>query len=376
MGHEIQRVIVRQVSVPLAREVSGSGYTKATRDTVLVELETADGVTGRVYAGDERDAQELVAGVLIEDLAPIVVGEDPFHVERLWEQLFAQSTMATDRGIFMHALGALDTAIWDTIGRALGEPLFRVWGGYRDSLPIIAIGGYYEAGRGLDDLAAEAREYEAMGLAGMKLKVGGASVARDIERLQRVTEATGEEFVIACDSNRAWRTPDAVAFAEQAHSFNIEWLEEPIAWYDEARGMRAVRHRTNVPVSAGQSEITPHGCRRLIEADAVDYVNFDASLGGGPTAWRKVAAMAGLHGIAMGHHEEPHVAMHLLASTPTGTFVECFHPDIDPVWYELVVDPPAPKNGMIEVPKQPGIGLELDDGFIAEHTVETAAYPD
>lgn len=375
MDLTIDRVRVTPVSVPLDRAVSGSGYTKATRDTLVVEIDTDAGVTGRVYAGDERDHQRSVAAMIVDDLAPAIVGEDAASVEARWAQLFERATTATDHATAMHAVGAVDTAIWDTIGRALDTPLYQVWGAYRDRLPMIAIGGYYEDGRELADLAAEAREYESMGLAGMKLKVGGAPIERDIDRLHRVREATGEEFVIACDSNRAWSVADAIAFAEAARDYEIEWLEEPVVWYDEYRGMRLVRERTGVPVTAGQSEITPHGCRQLLEADAVDGLNFDASLGGGPTAWRKVAGLAELNGVTIGHHEEPHIAMHLLAATAQGTYVECFHPDIDPVWYEMVVDTPAPENGSIALPDAPGIGLRLDQGFIDTHGSEPRSHP-
>lgn len=375
MDRAIERIEVTMVSVPLSRVVSGSGYTKTTRDTVVVEVETSAGLTGRVYAGDERDRQAAVAEVIVDELAPVVIGEDPLMVERLWEYLFARATAADDRSIFMHGLGALDTALWDTIGRCLDEPLYRVWGGYRDSLPMIAIGGYYEEDRDIGDLVAEAREYEAMGLAGMKLKVGGATIDRDIERLRRVSEATGDEFVVACDSNRAWSVAEAVEFAERAQPFDMAWLEEPVAWFDEYRGMREVRRQTGVPVCAGQSEITPYGCRQLLDAAAVDYLNFDASLGGGPTAWRKAAGAAHLNTVGMGHHEEPHIAMHLLASIPHGTFAECFHPDIDPVWYQLVDNPPSPENGSIDLPDGPGIGVDLDDEFIAEYTVGTLGHP-
>lgn len=374
MGLAVERVGVSMVSVPLPRVVSGSGYTKATRNTVVVDVETTTGVTSRVYAGDERDEQRAVAEMIVDELAPVVVGEDPFRVERLWADLFDRVPTVDDPAVYMHALGALDTALWDTIGCCLDEPLYRIWGGYRDSLPLIAIGGYYEENRDPSELAAEAREYEAMGLAGMKLKVGGATIDGDIERLRRVTDATTDGFEVACDSNRAWSVAEAVEFAERARPFDIAWLEEPVAWFDEYRGMREVRRQTGVPVTAGQSEITPYGCRQLLDADAVDYLNFDASLGGGPTAWRKVAGAAHLTSVSMGHHEEPHVAMHLLASVPHGTFVECFHPDIDPVWYDLVENTPSPENGAIELPGGPGLGLNLNEEFLAEYTVDTMAY--
>jgi len=131
--------------------------------------------------------------------------------------------------------------------------------------------------------------------------------------------------------------------------------------------MCEVRRRTGVPVAAGQSESTAADCRQLIEADAVDVINLDASIAGGPTQWRKVAATADVYGIDMAHHEEPHVSMHLLASIPNGCYAECFHPTLDPVWHEGYWDPPTVTDEVVTLPDEPGLGLEVDESFVATH---------
>lgn len=374
----ITDVEVTPIAVPVEAAVSGSSYAKEQRGTMVVTVSTDEGVVGRTYSGDVTDSSPEKGARLVEfvreHIRPLVVGEPLLSTEAIWERSFARSSrffayQPEDRLLYIHAIGAVDIAIWDAIGKTLDVPLYRLWGGYRDSLPIIAIGGYYEENKGTDDLLAEMEEYEEMGLAGVKLKVGGRSVERDLERLQTVREGMGRDFVVACDANQGYSIEEAVAFAETAREYDIKWFEEPVVWHDQYAGMREVRRRTGVPVTAGQSESTASACRRLIEADAVDIINLDASIAGGPTVWRKVAAMADVHNVRMAHHEEPHVAMHLLSSIPNGLYAECFHPAIDPVWYRLIENPPTIADGRLHLPDGPGFGIDLDEGFIEEYAV-------
>lgn len=367
---KVTQLSVTPVSCPLDRVVTGSHYVKDRRSTVVVTVETDEGVVGRTYSGDERDGQDELVRLIRDVLAPIVEGRDVFSTEQLWEEMVAESPFAGNKNLFMHALSAIDTALWDTIGKALDIPLYELWGGYRDSVPLIAIGGYYEDGKTIDDLVEEMLEFQEMGLAGVKLKVGGATPERDLKRLDAVQEALDSEFKIACDANQGWTTDEAVKFAEEAKAYGIEWFEEPVRWDNQYKGMREVRRRTGITVCAGQSEIAPSGCRRLMEHDAVDILNFDGSWGGGPTGWRKAAAAADLEGVQMAHHEEPQLSAHLLAAIPNGMYAECFHPDIDPVWYEMVEEGPTLKDGELHLPDEPGFGLTLNDDFIEKYTVE------
>ncbi len=367
------------IAVPMEAEIKGSSYQKEYRGTLVVRVETDTDVVGEVYSGDildtEIDKADQLVSFVENDIADALIGEDLFRMEANWEELLSRSRrlftyQAGARQLFVHAIGTVDIALWDAIGKATGQPLYRLWGGYREELPIIAIGGYYGDGRTIDDLVDEMNEYEELGLAGVKLKVGGKSPERDLERLAAIREAMGEDFFIACDANQGYETDEAIEFARGAEQYDIEWFEEPVVWHDQYAGMRTVRNRSTIPVTAGQSESTVEACRRLIEGDVVDIINLDASIAGGPTAWRKVANMADAFGFAMAHHEEPHIAMHLLASIPNGRAVECFHPDFDPIWYELVRDRPAVSDGTLKLPDDPGIGLEIDRDFVEEHTIE------
>lgn len=375
---EITDVSATPVVLPTEGSVEASSYSKGGRGTTMVTLETDGDVTGYVHSGDILDSNPERAATLksyIEDhVAPHVVGQDLFAVERGWEAAFEGSSKFSaynynSRQLYVHALGAVDIARWDAIGKATGQPLYKLWGGYRDSLPIIAIGGYYKEG-GDDDLRRDVAEYQRLGFGGLKLKVGGRSPERDLERLAVVAEAADDDFEVMCDANQGYSVEEAIEFAEGAREYDIGWFEEPVAWYDQYAGMAEVRQRTGVPVTAGQSESAASACRRLVEEEAVDIVNMDASIGGGPTQWRKVAKMAELNGVSMAHHEEPQISMHLLASIPNGLYAEAFHPDIDPVWWELVSDKPEISDGTIDLPDAPGLGVGYDESLIEEHAVD------
>src|SRR5262249_37143573 len=133
--------------------------------------------------------------------------------------------------------------------------------------------------------------------------------------------------------------------------------------------MRDVRFGAGVRVCAGQSELSASGCRDLMEAGSIDVCNFDASWSGGPTEWRRVASIASSYDVAMGHHEEPQVASHLLPSIPRGTCVECFHPYRDPIWCNLVANRPELEEGEMRLSDRPGLGWELDEEYIEYHRV-------
>ena len=167
---------------------------------------------------------------------------------------------------------------------------------------------------------------------------------------------------------RGWSAPDAVRFARLVEPLDIRWFEEPCHWYDDAALIARVRQATRIPVAAGQSEITSHGVRRLVDAGAVDVVNIDASECGGVTEWRRAAALATAAGLEIAHHEESQVAAQLLAAVPRATYVECFaDPERDPVWQTMWANRPAVKDGMMEVSSGPGFGLLLDDALISRY---------
>ena len=370
----IERIETVALRVPLHKRYSGSAYSMVNRCTIITRLYTHEGIIGEVYTGDTDAEQDIIVRIIHEELAPALVGQDAMYPERCW-QLMQPSTydILRDRGLALQAIACIDAAIWDAFGKALGLPLFRLWGAYREELPIIVIGGYY----GLDrvQIMEQMQRYVQMGFAGCKFKVGGASPKEDAERVKAAREAAGNDFILLVDANQGYTRDQAVDFARRVDDLGIRWFEEPCRWMNDRRWMRDVRYMTGLRVAAGQSEFTVAGVRDLIVDEAIDVCNFDSSWSGGPTVWRKVAGLAAAFGVEMGHHEELQVSAHLLASIPHGTYAECFDQDRDPIFWGLFKNHPIIANGMYALPEGPGFGLELDTDFIERYRVGTFVTP-
>ena len=363
----IEAIETTCIRVPLRRVYKGSHYHMTHRSTVIVRV-MADGLAGEAYAGDEDSGLLDIARIIGAEIAPALIGEDAMAVERCWELARpATFDILRDRRLGLVACAGVDLAIWDLVGKALGQPLWRVWGGYTRSRPMIAIGGYYEPDANIEAQITELRE---LGVAGVKFKVGGLRPEEDAARFKRARAAAGPDFLLAADANQGWSPVEAVQFARLVEEDDLMWFEEPCRWHNDRAAMRDVRYQSGARVCAGQSEFSASGCRDLMVAGAIDVCNFDASWSGGPTEWRRVAALAHSFDVMMGHHEEPQVASHLLASIPNGGYVECFHPDRDPIWWELIANRPALHDGMLELSYAPGLGWELDADYIDHHRVD------
>lgn len=367
----ITRTETIPISVPLKETFRGSYYSMSHRATLITKVYTDEGLTGVAYNGDEVDTQHEIARIINEELFPLVEGMDPVLIERCWEAMLPPTyDILRNRRLVIQAISAVDSALWDVVGQVAGLPNYRLWGGYRDEIPIVAIGGYQ--GKSDVELAAEVEWYIEAGIAGCKMKVGGRGLTpeEDARRFIVMRKAGGNDFVLMADANQAYTVDEALRFVRLVEDHNLRWFEEPVHWYNDRRAMREVRVKSGVPVAAGQSENSRVGALDLIEDGAVDVCNFDSSWSGGPTEWRKVAAVAQAHGVEMGHHEEPQIAAHLLASIPHGTYVEAFHPDRDPLFWNLIANRSEIKDGMYPLPSGPGWGLELDEEYIAKYRVD------
>lgn len=364
----IERIETVPIRVPLGRIYRGSYYEMSHRSTIVTRVFTQEGIVGEAYAGDEDAGLLEIDAIIHDEIAPRLLGADAMAIERCWELSRAATlNILRDRRLGLVAQACVDLALWDAIGKALGQPLWRLWGGYRDRLPMISIGGYYGGDGSIADEIAALRE---RGMAGMKFKVGGRDPDTDARRFLEAREAAGPDFVLAADANQGWTREEAIRFAKLVDHADLRWFEEPCRWHNDRRAMRDVRMMGGVAVCAGQTEFSAGGCRDLMVDGAIDVCNFDASWSGGPTEWRRVAAMALSFDVSMAHHEEPQVAAHLLASISNGTYVECFEPDRDPVWWNLVANRPELCDGELVLPTAPGLGWELDEDYIEHHRVE------
>lgn len=362
----IERIEVVPVRAPLPRRFQGSNYSMTTRCTIITRVYTSSGLVGEAYNGDTDEDQARIVGIIRDEIAPNVIGRSALAIEACWEAMLPSTyDILRDRSLSLQAMACVDTALWDTVGKALGLPLYQLWGNCRDRLTAICIGGYYSDDEA--DIARQIERYASLGFGGCKFKVGGRTPREDARRVQLAREAAGNEFVLMVDANQGYSRADAIAFARLIAEYDIRWFEEPCRWLNDRLSMRDVRLAAGISVAAGQSESTRAGLRDLLAAGAVDVCNADASWIGGPTEWRRIAALASAYEVEMAHHEEPQVSAHLLASIPHGTYLETFDPERDPIFWNMIANRREFENGEYAVPRGAGLGLELDPDYVERY---------
>jgi D-arabinonate dehydratase len=359
------------VSVPLRVPTAFATTVVTTREYLLVAVETDDGRFGTGFTVGGRVAGEAqIIQAAVEHLAPMVVGEPEWAVERLWERMFTSTVIIGRRGAVVRAISAIDIALWDLMGKEVGKPLYQMLGGHRDAVPAYASGGYYREGKGLDGLAVEVSNYVANGFDAVKMKVGRLSPAEDAARVRAAREAIGPDVKLAVDANNGWpNVKAAIRAVREMEESDLWWVEEPLA-ADDIAGAAAVAQVLDVPVANGELEATRWGFRALLDAGAADIVQADASVAGGITEWMRIAHLAGALDVPVAPHWIPNIHVHLVAAVPNGLTVEYFHLSEDVLNFErLVAEPLQPAGGVIPVPPGPGLGIVYDRAAVTSFTI-------
>jgi L-alanine-DL-glutamate epimerase-like enolase superfamily enzyme len=336
-------------------------YTDVTRSFVIIE--TDQGLTGLGvgYGGE-------VARATIKKLEPLLLGEDPIDVERLWHKMWVPKTIGR-RGLTTRAISSIDIALWDIRAKAANMPLYKLLGGFRDRVPTYIAGGYYEEGKGLQELAKEMDDNVRLGARGVKMKVGGLSIAEDVERIRVVRDAVGPDIKLMIDANCAYRWYEAVQLARKVEPYDIFWFEEPVA-PDDYAGLAKVARATTIPVATGENEYTRYGFRDLIKNDCAAILTPDAKVVGGVTEFMKVVALAQAEDLAIATHGSQEIHIHLMAAIANGVILEFLRETFDPMWgriYKTTVALNA--DGTASPPETPGIGIEINRDALREFRI-------
>ena len=359
-------------------------YQVKNRFTIVGVVEFENGVRGEIYGGDEDMEQDAVVNLINNEFQQFLIGTDidcPEDIYKLHDQLMQfkidlgyRALVDLDmgrHGIQQQALSLVDSTLWDGLGKLKNKPVFELLGGAkRTHIPIISIGGYYHP-NDPEGTADEAKElYEVYGVGGLKMKVGRAPFEEDVARIEAARKATHPDFKLAVDVNQGWTGAEAIDFVHKAADLGLAWLEEPVRWYNCLTGLAEVRKESRIPIVAGQGDISEYRSMDLVRYGAVDQLNTDITLVGGITSWMRVAKFAEPLGIKMGHHEEPQVSLTTLAVVENPAPVEIFaNPKRDPLWRQIMKNPLKIKDGMVEVPDGPGLGIPLNWDFINKYRV-------
>jgi D-galactarolactone cycloisomerase len=361
----IARIETIPLKVRLDRTAVGANLKFTHRCAIVTRAYTDAGVIGECFNGGDDELQGAIMRVIADEMTPKLIGRKVMAIEEAWDLTRASTEpFLRDRRIGLRAQACIDSALHDAVGKLAGLPLHVLWGSALTEVPVIVLGGYYRDWDELKELAEEVSQLKSAGAAGIKLKVGGRSPQADAARARVVRRAGGDDFVLACDANQGWTRAEAIEFAGRVADLNLRWFEEPCKWDNDRADMASVRAATKLPISAGQSELSRFGCRDLMAAGSIDICNFDASWGGGPTEWRRVAALAQSYNVGVAQHIEPQIGAMLVAGARNGTFAEALLPWRDPFFDKLIADQKPFSGGKYQLSDQPGWGWSFDTDYL------------
>ena len=347
-----------------------SHFVVPRANEILVRLQTDEGLEGVGIATSYTPIEAAIAAFR-SGIAELVIGMGPLAPERIYQKLFALTWQrrASEKGWSREAIirisAAVDIACWDLVGKVAKLPLYRLFGGYRSEVPCYVTCAYYRDGKTLSELRDEMQMLKGQGHTGFKAKAGGVPLAEDMERLALVREVIGPDKDLMVDVNRGWDLATAIEGARLLEPLKPRWLEEPVRWADDRRELKLLARHTQIPLSAGESELTSYGCRALLEEQAIQILQFDCTMMGGFTEGRKLSALCELNNVQVAPHHDCFIHAHVVAASPAGCIVESFtDPERDPLQAELFEDPPKIAKGMLTLKEQPGLGLTLSEAAL------------
>jgi galactonate dehydratase len=361
-------------------------YTEPHNNWLFVRLHTDSGITG--IGEGSLQYKDAALAAEIESFGTYLCGKDPFQIEHIWTSLHRRVTW-TGGAVTMSAISAIDLALWDIKGKALGVPVYELVGGkVRDRVPLYAngwfTGGHPSAhgpqGGGSDEAAWYADQSRAVVAQGYRcLKVypfNGVQVitperiARGVGIVSAIRDAVGPNTEIAVDVRRRLNIWSARRVAHKLEPLDIAWLEEPIL-FDNAAAMAAFARSIRVPVSTGEESYTRWEFRELLEQNAVGIIQPDICHAGGMSELRKIAAMAETYYVSVAPHNSNGpistvASLHLDMSIPNCHMQELFLNSVD-LYQEVLTNPLIIEDGYGAPPDGPGWGTDLDDAILARH---------
>jgi len=350
---KISSVATAVYRVPLRVTLSDSTHGSIPSfELLLVNVMTDEGVAGMGYSytiGGMRAVKALVDDLMVEHL----VGRDPFVTERLWDEMWWATHFVGRGGVSAVGMAAVDVALWDLKGRAIGKSLADLLGGYRDKVEAYAGGVdlYFSLGELLD----QAKRYLDQGFRAIKMKVGRDDPREDISRVEAMRSTIGDNVTLMVDANMKWTVPQAIQMGEAVAPFGVYWMEEPTI-PDDVAGHARIARAVRIPIAAGENLYTKHEFQRYMEAGALGFAEPDVARVGGVTEWMKVAALAASYNLSVTSHGVDELHVHLLAAIPNASYLERHSFRVD----EYLLDAFPVEDGFVRVPRRPGHGVAFN----------------
>lgn len=361
------------VNIPATFDFCNTQRT-ATLGVCIVEITTDEGHVGVGMTAITEE--EVIAYTINQIMAPALIGKDPLCNDKIWNQMYWLMTPRGQSGYAMHAIAAVDLALWDIKGQALGQPVWKLLGGARSSVSTYATVGFDFFDR--EQLVAVAKDWEKQGFSKFKMVVGHGGLKRkdeprplldvlreDVMRVKLLREAIGDQAELFIDANCNLDLYHAAWLAKRVEEYDISFFEEPIKGNDP-HTLSDLRRQTSIPLAGGQNEGQASKFKDLLLNRSLDVLQPNVAITGGYTQCQKIAGMAEAFGIGIDNGGAwPFHNMHLHAGLSNGGMVE-YHIFAVECLKQIFNDLPTPKDGWIEMPTAPGLGFTLNQEALKE----------
>lgn len=355
-----------------------SSAADGTQDDLIIIVETDEGITG--YG--EVDTAPYVGKAVVDSymshgtcygLREVVVGMDPFDYEQIWKDMWDKTYYYGRFGPVMHVMSGIDMAIWDIMGKALGKPVHKLLGGsYADKVRPYASMLMPDT---IDEVKRNVEKYVAQGYTAVKLGWGplGYDVKFDVELVKTAKKAAGDKVEVMIDIGKRYRLKEAMYVAKALEQLDIYWLEEPLP-AEDYRGYKRLTESTTMRIATGEEESGRLAYSRLVNEAGVDVIQPDLSRCGGLTEARKISTIAADNNILCVPHAFKTgvlvaASIQFIASVQHAPFLE-FSVTESAIRKELLVKPFVQKNGFVDVPQEPGLGIELNPEVIKKYGIK------
>lgn len=359
---KITNVKVTHVAIPLEKSYGYATGKLLAREYVLVQVETDAGVVGEGYTFCIVEGSGIK--YLIERyLAPLVAGADPLAHEMLWEKMFRANYFDFGRnGALMRGISAIDIALWDVKCKVANLPLSRLLGTCRTRIPAYASGGGYYEGDSTRLLAEEMAGCVEAGFKAVKMKIGRGAPAEDLERVKAVREAIGPDTELMVDAVNGWKdAKHAIKVARMIEPYDIRWFEEPVM-PDNIPALAEIAAAIDIPVAGCEFEAGRWAYRNFVLHKAFDILMPDVNCVGGISEWLKIAGMAACFEVPVSPHRGSEIHAQLAGATQ-GVFIIEYQAPVQSstvVFDRILREPLVCRDGIVEIPQTPGVGMAFD----------------
>ncbi len=354
----IDRVRTDLYRIPLARTLSDSTHgVMLDFEFITVRITDSDGVEGLGYSYTVNHGGAAVAILVERYLTPLLIARDPDQRERLWQDMWWALHYAGRGGHATSAISAVDIALWDLSGRRLGQPLWRLFGGFDPRVPVYA--GGIDLEFSIEQLLDQADAFQEQGFGAIKMKVGRPILREDLDRVARMREHLGDDFPLMVDANMKWSVDEAIRAARAMQDFGLIWIEEPTIPDDLAGNARIVREGRHA-IAGGENLHTLYEFQQHIVAGAMTFPEPDVSNCGGYTVFRKICGLAEAHNLPITSHGVHDLTVHLLAAAPNRSYMEAHGFGLD----AYLANPMTIVDGFAIAPERAGHGVDLDFGAL------------